>query len=41
MWQMLMEQQIFDDSQWRFGVKKIRDVLAQNMVKVHAKTFLF
>ena len=34
---MLKVQQIFDDSQQRFGAEKIRTVLAQNGVRVSAK----
>lgn len=34
---MLMVQQIFDDSQQRFGAEKIRTVLTQNGVRVSAK----
>lgn len=34
---MLRVQQIFDDSQQRFGAEKIRTILEQNGIKVSAK----
>lgn len=34
---MLSVQQIFDDSQQRFGAEKIRTILAQNGMKVSTK----